>query len=36
MIGDTFEGESSRTLADWSGGELAWQGDGLAVVRAVY
>jgi tRNA (cmo5U34)-methyltransferase len=28
--------EPAADLADWSGGEIAWQADDLAVVRAVY
>jgi tRNA (cmo5U34)-methyltransferase len=36
VAGDVFEGDQLRDLLDWSGGELTWQADGLAVVRAVY
>jgi hypothetical protein len=28
--------EEADDLAAWSGGEVTWQGDDLAVVRAVY
>jgi len=28
--------EAAADLAEWSGGEIAWQADDLAVVRAVY
>lgn len=36
VIGDSFEpGELDDVLA-WSGGELTWRADGLAVVRAAY
>jgi tRNA (cmo5U34)-methyltransferase len=36
VIGEMIEGEDLQDLLEWSGGELVWQGDGLAVVRAVY
>jgi tRNA (cmo5U34)-methyltransferase len=37
VIGDLFEdGDELSKLIEWSGGELAWQADGLAVVRATY
>jgi tRNA (cmo5U34)-methyltransferase len=36
VIGDQIEGESLERALAWSEGELAWQGDGLAVIRAVY
>ena len=36
VIGDVFEGDQLENLVDWSEGELMWQEDGLAVVRAVY
>jgi len=36
VIGDSFAGHQLDDLLEWSGGEVAWQGDGLAVVRAVY
>ncbi|HEX8753405.1 MAG TPA: class I SAM-dependent methyltransferase [Solirubrobacterales bacterium] len=37
VIGDLFENEQEATdLAEWSGGEISWEKDGLAVIRAVY
>jgi tRNA (cmo5U34)-methyltransferase len=36
VIGDRFEGDELNRLLEWSGGEVAWQADGLAVVRATY
>jgi tRNA (cmo5U34)-methyltransferase len=36
VIGDLIEGEDLERALEWSEGELAWQGDGLAVVRATY
>ncbi len=36
VIGDQIEGEALDRALAWSDGELAWQGDGLAVIRAVY
>jgi tRNA (cmo5U34)-methyltransferase len=36
VIGELSEGDDLEKLLEWSGGEIAWQGDGLAVVRAVY
>jgi tRNA (cmo5U34)-methyltransferase len=36
VIGDSFEPERLENVVDWSDGELAWQGDDLAVVRAIY
>ena len=36
VIGDVFKGEKLRSLLGWSAGELIWQADGLAVVRAAY
>jgi tRNA (cmo5U34)-methyltransferase len=36
VIGDLFEPDQLQNLLSWSGGEVAWQADGLAVVRAVY
>jgi tRNA (cmo5U34)-methyltransferase len=36
VIGDAFEGDQLKTLVRWCGGEVAWQEDGLAVVRATY
>jgi tRNA (cmo5U34)-methyltransferase len=36
VIGDTFEGSQLDDLVRWSGGEVTWQADDLAVVRASY
>ena len=36
VIGDAFDPKQLEDLLAWSGGELTWQADGLAVVRAVY
>ena len=36
VIGDQIEAESLERALAWSEGELTWQGDGLAVIRAVY
>jgi tRNA (cmo5U34)-methyltransferase len=36
VIGDEMEGEALEHALAWSEGELSWQGDGLAVIRAVY
>jgi tRNA (cmo5U34)-methyltransferase len=36
VIGDVFEGDELQKLLDWSGGELFWQEDDLAVIRAEY
>jgi tRNA (cmo5U34)-methyltransferase len=36
VIGDAFEGDELERLVEWSGGEIAWQADGLGVVRATY
>lgn len=36
VIGDVFEPDALPDTLKWSGGELAWQADGLAVIRAVY
>jgi tRNA (cmo5U34)-methyltransferase len=36
VVGDTFEPEKLKALLDWSGGQIAWQGDNLAVVAATY
>ncbi len=36
VIGDQLEGDALERALAWSEGELAWQGDGLAVIRAVY
>lgn len=36
VIGDRFEGHQLQDLVEWSEGEIAWQADDLAVIRAVY
>jgi tRNA (cmo5U34)-methyltransferase len=36
VIGDVFAGDQLERLVDWSGGEIAWQADDLAVVHATY
>jgi tRNA (cmo5U34)-methyltransferase len=36
VIGDQFEGDQLGNLVEWSQGEIAWQADDLAVIRAVY
>lgn len=36
VIGDLFESQKLQNLLAWSGGEITWQADDLAVVRAVY
>jgi tRNA (cmo5U34)-methyltransferase len=36
VIGDVFEQQKLQNLLAWSGGEIAWQADDLAVVRAEY
>lgn len=36
VVGDSFEGDQLGKLTAWSEGEVTWQGDGLAVVRATY
>ena len=37
VIGDVFEEQARlESLVDWSGGEIVWQADDLAVVRATY
>jgi tRNA (cmo5U34)-methyltransferase len=36
VIGDFFTPEKLAQLVEWSGGEVTWQGDDLAVVRAEY
>lgn len=36
VIGDRFEPEELERVVEWCGGEIVWQGDDLAVVRAVY
>ncbi len=36
VIGDAFEPDQLENLVAWSDGEITWQADGLAVVRARY
>ena len=36
VIGDTFEPQELSNAVDWCEGEVVWQVDDLAVVRAVY
>ena len=36
VLADVFEPDELERVVDWSGGEVAWEADGLAVVRAVY
>jgi tRNA (cmo5U34)-methyltransferase len=36
VVGDTFTAERLNNLVDWSGGEIAWQTDDLAVIKATY
>ena len=36
IIGDLFEPEQLAKVVDWSSGQVAWEADGLAVVRATY
>jgi len=36
VVGDTFTPERLNNLVDWSGGEITWQTDDLAVVAAAY
>ena len=36
VIGDVFEDEALEKALEWSGGELVWRGDDLAVIRARY
>lgn len=36
VIGDVFGAGEADDLVEWSDGELAWEGDGLAVIRAAY
>lgn len=36
VIGDRFEADQLDDLVEWSEGEITWQADGLAVVRAAY
>jgi tRNA (cmo5U34)-methyltransferase len=36
VVGDVFEPQKLQSLLAWSGGEVTWQADDLAVVRASY
>jgi tRNA (cmo5U34)-methyltransferase len=36
VIGDTFEPDKLKDLLAWSGGQITWQADDLAVVAATY
>jgi tRNA (cmo5U34)-methyltransferase len=36
VVGDVFEPQKLQDLLAWSGGEITWQADDLAVVRAEY
>lgn len=36
VIGDVFEPEQLQNVIEWSNGELTWQAEDLAVVRATY
>ena len=36
VIGDLIGGEDLEQALEWSEGELVWEGDGLAVIRATY
>jgi tRNA (cmo5U34)-methyltransferase len=36
VIGDVFEPQKLQRLLDWSGGQVAWQADDLAVISATY
>lgn len=36
VIGDVFEPQKLKDLIAWSGGEITWQADDLAVVAATY
>ncbi len=36
VVGDVFEPAQLENVVEWCGGEIAWQADDLAVVRAVY
>ena len=36
VIGDVFEPGQLEDVVEWSGGEVSWQADDLAVVRAAY
>jgi tRNA (cmo5U34)-methyltransferase len=36
VVGDVFESDKLTKLLDWSGGNLAWQSEDLAVIAATY
>jgi tRNA (cmo5U34)-methyltransferase len=36
VIGDVFEPNKLQSLLDWSGGQITWQAEDLAVVAATY
>ncbi|HEY5054292.1 MAG TPA: class I SAM-dependent methyltransferase [Solirubrobacterales bacterium] len=36
VIGDMFESDQLKNALAWSGGQVAWQADGLAVIAATY
>jgi len=36
VIGDAFEASRLDDLVEWCAGEVTWQADGLAVIRAIY
>jgi tRNA (cmo5U34)-methyltransferase len=36
VIGDVFEPNKLKNLLDWSGGQITWQAEDLAVVTATY
>lgn len=36
VIGDVIPPDKRQQLAEWCGGEIAWEADDLAVIRAVY
>src|SRR6187551_1272057 len=36
VIADTFDPEQLEKLVEWTGGQLTWQTDGLAVLAATY
>jgi tRNA (cmo5U34)-methyltransferase len=36
VIGDLVEPEKLQDLLDWSGGEVTWRAEDLAIIRAVY
>jgi tRNA (cmo5U34)-methyltransferase len=36
VIGDVFEPEQLKRLVEWCDGEIVWEADDLAVIRAVY